>query len=57
MDNHKHLGLTFSSDCKWHTHIDNILASVSGPYGCPELYVQEKLNTYKADEYDFLYHR
>ena len=33
VDNHKHLGLTFSSDCKWHTHIDNILASASRMLG------------------------
>ena len=32
VNNHKHLGLTFSSDCKWHTHID-ILASVSRMLG------------------------
>jgi hypothetical protein len=28
--NHKHLGVTFSSDCKWHCHIQNILKSTSG---------------------------
>ena len=25
VDNHEHLGLTLSSDGKWHAHIDNIL--------------------------------
>ena len=33
MDNHTHLGLTFSSDCKWHTLIDNILVSASRMFG------------------------
>jgi hypothetical protein len=28
--NHKHLGVTFSSNCKWHCHIQNILKSTSG---------------------------
>jgi hypothetical protein len=28
--NHKHLGVTFSSNCKWHCHIQNILKSPSG---------------------------
>ncbi len=29
VDNHKHLGVTFSSDCKWSVHIDNICRSAS----------------------------
>ena len=29
VDNHKRLGLTLSSDEKWHAHIDNILTSAS----------------------------
>ena len=28
-DTHKHLGLTFSDDCKWHKHISNIILSTS----------------------------
>ena len=28
-DVHKHLGVTFSSNAKWTTHIDNIVSSVS----------------------------
>jgi hypothetical protein len=28
--NHKHLDVTFSSNCKWHCHIQNILKSTSG---------------------------
>ena len=28
-DTHKHLGLTFSDDCKWHKHINNIILSAS----------------------------
>ena len=28
-DTYKHLGVTLSHDCKWHTHIDNILLSAS----------------------------
>ena len=28
--NHKHLGVTFSSNCTWHCHIQNILKSTSG---------------------------
>ena len=28
--NHKHSGVTFSSNCKWHCHIQNILKSTSG---------------------------
>ena len=28
-DTHKHLGLTFSDDCKWHKHINNIISSAS----------------------------
>ena len=28
-DTHKHLGLTFSDNCKWHKHIDNIILSGS----------------------------
>ena len=26
---HKHLGLAFSDDCKWHEHIDNSILSES----------------------------
>ena len=26
---HKHLGVTFSSDCKWNKHIDNIVKTTS----------------------------
>jgi hypothetical protein len=26
---HKHLGVTFSNDAKWNTHVDNIKSSVS----------------------------
>ena len=33
VDNHKHLGLTLSSDDKWHAHIDDILTSASGTLG------------------------
>lgn len=29
VENHKHLGLTLSSNAKWHAHIENILSSVS----------------------------
>ena len=25
VENHKHLGVTFSHNCKWHCHIENIL--------------------------------
>ena len=28
-DTHKHLGLTFSDDCKWQKHINNIILSAS----------------------------
>jgi hypothetical protein len=28
--NHKHLGVTISSNCKWHCHIQNILKSTPG---------------------------
>ena len=28
-DAHKHLGLTFSVDCKWHKHINNSILSAS----------------------------
>ena len=27
VENHKHLGVTFSHNCKWHCHIENILKS------------------------------
>ena len=30
---HKHLGLTLSSDCKWHVHIENFLSSASKMLG------------------------
>ena len=33
VDNHKHLGLTLSSDGKWHAHIDNMLTSASRTLG------------------------
>ena len=33
VDNNKHLGLTLSSDGKWHAHIDNILTSASRTLG------------------------
>ena len=33
VDNHKYLGLTLSSDGKWHAHIDNILTSASRTLG------------------------
>jgi hypothetical protein len=26
---HKHLGVTFSNDAKWNTHVDNIQSSVA----------------------------
>ena len=29
VENRKYLGLTLSSDCKWHVHIENILSSAS----------------------------
>ena len=29
VENHKHLGLTLSSNAKWHSHIENIITSVS----------------------------
>ena len=29
VENHKHLGITFSNDCKWSQHIDNICNSAS----------------------------
>lgn len=29
VENHKHLGLTLSSNAKWHAHIENIISSVS----------------------------
>jgi hypothetical protein len=29
VENHKHLGVTFSHNCKWHCHIENILKSTS----------------------------
>lgn len=28
-EQHKHLGITLSDDCKWHCHIDNVCKSVS----------------------------
>ena len=28
--NHKHVGVTISSNCKWHCHIQNILKSTPG---------------------------
>ena len=30
VENHKHLGVTFSSNCKWHCHIQNILKNTLG---------------------------
>ena len=33
VENHKHLDLTLSSDCKWHVHIENILSSASKMLG------------------------
>jgi hypothetical protein len=30
VENHKHLGVTISSSCKWHCHIQSILKSTSG---------------------------
>ena len=49
VENHKHLGVTFSSNCKWHCHIQNILKNTSGklsmlrklcppPHFCGETY-------------------
>jgi hypothetical protein len=29
VENHKHLGVTFFHNCKWHCHIENILKSTS----------------------------
>jgi len=29
VEHHKHLGVTFSHNCKWHCHIENILKSTS----------------------------
>ena len=29
VENHKHLGVTFSQNCKWHCHIENIQKSTS----------------------------
>ena len=33
VDHHKHLGLTFSQDGSWHTHIENIMKSASKVLG------------------------
>ena len=33
VEDHKHLGLTFSSNGKWHKHIDNILNSAAKVVG------------------------
>ena len=33
VENHKHFGLTLSSDCKWHVHIKYILSSASKMLG------------------------
>ena len=33
VDHHKHLGITTSSDCKWHEHIQNMLSSASKVLG------------------------
>ena len=38
VENHKHLGVTFSSDCKWTAHIDNICRSAS-----KQIYILRKL--------------
>jgi hypothetical protein len=40
VDEHKHLGLTLSSDGKWNNHINNILTSASKILG-----VMHKVNT------------
>lgn len=29
IDSHKHLGITLDDDCKWHSHINNIITSAS----------------------------
>ena len=33
VESHKHLGLTLSSNAKWHAHIENITTSVSKSLG------------------------
>ena len=30
VENHKYLGVTFSSNCKWHCHIQNIKKHIAG---------------------------
>ena len=54
--NHKHLGVTFSSNCKWHCHIQNILKSTSGQLSMLRKF-KIKLNRENLEKIYFTYIR
>ena len=54
--NHKHLGVTFSSNCKWHFHIQNILKSTSGQLSMLRKF-KIKLNRENLEKIYFTYIR
>jgi hypothetical protein len=47
--NHKHFGVTLSSDAKWHIHIESIILNVSRHLGTAHL-------TCRGGGYGFLFH-
>ena len=55
-ENHKHLGVTFSSNCKWHCHIQNILKSTSGQLSMLHKF-KIKLNRQNLEKIYFSYIR
>ena len=56
VDEHKHLGLTFSRDGKWHAHINNILTSASKMLGVMRS-LKFKLNRKTLNQLYFSYLR
>ena len=54
--NHKHLGVTFSSNCKWHCLIQNILKSTSGQLSMLRKF-KIKLNRENLEKIYFTYIR
>ena len=56
VDEHKHLGLTFSRDVKWHAHINNILTSTSKMLGVMRS-LKFKLNRKTLNQLYFSYLR
>jgi len=46
VDTHKHLGATFSSDCKWNKHVDTLIEKTSKQKFKLKLKLKKNISTY-----------